>query len=63
MLTINKKIYVPLERINEYANVPKQHIFELMKEKKVRSYNVNGHFMVCLDDAKEAERWILTKLS
>ncbi len=63
MLTINKKIYVPLGRISSYVEeADSERIWELVKERKIKSFKVNGHIMVCLEDVKkEAKQWILTK--
>ena len=62
MLTINRKVYAPLSRIKEYTNADSERVLELAKEKKVRSFTVNGHIMVCLEDVKrEASEWISTK--
>ena len=65
MMEINLRKYVPLGRIQKYVEgAESEKILELVKEKKVRGFNVNGHFLVCLEDVKkEAREWISTGLS
>ncbi len=57
MLTIHGKRYIPFARLKEFfSRVDKDQIFVLIRDKKVKSFRVNGHLFVCLEDVQQNMR-------